>query len=294
MLWWYNRRIPSTRFLITFSELQFVMSYSSRFGGTRRLYGQQVSDALLNAHICVIGIGGVGSWAAEALARSGVGAVTLIDLDDICVTNTNRQIHALSDTVGQSKVAVMAERMRAINPDMTVHEVEDFVTDDNVGEYLSQRPGQRFDYVLDAIDSFRVKAAIIAHCKRNKIPVLTVGGAGGLVDPLKIRVTDLTRTFQDPLAKKVKDFLRYRYNFSKNTKRRFAVECVFSEEAARYPQPDGSVCEKKPEAGSGSMKMDCASGFGAATMVTATFGFVAVSRMIEKLTQKMNRQSQNS
>ncbi|CAM3413677.1 tRNA cyclic N6-threonylcarbamoyladenosine(37) synthase TcdA [Parendozoicomonas haliclonae] len=261
------------------------MSYSSRFGGIQRLYGQPVSEALHNAHICVIGIGGVGSWAAEALARTGVGTVTLIDLDDICVTNTNRQIHALKETIGQSKTQVMAERMLAINPDMTVHQIEDFVTEDNVAEYL----GKHFDYVLDAIDAFRVKAAIIAHCKRQKIPVITVGGAGGLVDPLKIRVADLTKTFQDPLAKKVKDFLRYRYNFSKNTKRRFAVECVFSEEAARYPQPDGSVCEKKPGAEGESMKMDCSSGFGAATMVTATFGFVAVSRIIEKLTQKMNR-----
>ena len=181
----------------------------------------------------------------------------------------------------------MAARMRDINPELKVNEVEDFVTPENVSEYLDKR----FDYVLDAIDNFRAKAAIIAHCKRNKIPVITVGAAGGLTDPLKIRVTDLTKTFQDPLAKKVKDFLRYRYNFSKNPKRRFQVECVFSEEAAKYPQPDGSVCEKKPDTGSGqggSMKMDCASGFGAATMVTATFGFVAVSRIIEKLSRRLN------
>ena len=264
------------------------MSYSSRFGGIQRLYGLSVSEALRNAHVCVIGIGGVGSWAAEALARSGIGKVTLIDLDDICVTNTNRQVHALKESVGQSKVAVMAERMRAINPDMTVYTIEDFVTEDNVAQYLDKR----FDYVLDAIDAFRVKAAIIAHCKRQKISVMTVGGAGGLVDPLKIRVVDLTKTFQDPLAKKVKDFLRYRYGFSRNNKRRFAVDCVFSEEAARYPQPDGGVCEKKPDAAAGnSMKMDCASGFGAATMVTATFGFVAVARIIEKLTLKLEQKS---
>ncbi|MTI15046.1 tRNA cyclic N6-threonylcarbamoyladenosine(37) synthase TcdA [Sansalvadorimonas verongulae] len=262
-------------------------SYSARFGGTARLYGLDVTEKLRNAHICVIGIGGVGSWAAEALARTGVGSVTLIDLDDICVTNTNRQIHATADTIGQSKIEVMAQRMRAINPEIQVHEIDDFVADDNVQEYITKE----FDYVLDAIDSFRVKAAIIAHCKRNKIPVVTVGAAGGLIDPLKIRVTDLTKTFQDPLAKKVKDFLRYRYNFSKNNKRRFAVECIFSEEAARYPQPDGSVCEKKPGSTDGmeSMKMDCANGFGAATMVTATFGFVAVSRIIEKLTRKLER-----
>ncbi len=263
------------------------MSYSSRFGGIQRLYGVPVCDRLHSAHICVIGIGGVGSWAAEALARSGIGTVTLIDLDDICITNTNRQIHALQNTIGQSKTEVMAERMRAINPEMVVHIIDDFVTEDNVAELIDSR----FDYVLDAINAFRVKAAIIAHCKRQKISVITVGGAGGLIDPLKIRVADLTKTFQDPLAKKVKDFLRYRYGFSKNSKRRFAVECVFSEEAARYPQPDGSVCERKPRAAEGeSMKMDCASGFGAATMVTATFGFVAVSRIIEKLTLKREQE----
>ena len=232
----------------------------------------------------VIGIGGVGTWAAEALARSGVGEITLIDLDDICVTNTNRQIHALASTIGQSKVEMMAARMRDINPELIVHEVEDFVTAENVAEHLEQR----FDYVLDAIDNFRAKAAIIAHCKRSKVPVITVGAAGGLTNPLKINVVDLTKTFQDPLAKKVKDFLRYRYNFSNNPKRRFQVECVFSEEAARYPQPDGSVCEKKPDNSSGSMKMDCASGFGAATMITATFGFIAVSRIIEKLSRRVN------
>ena len=254
-------------------------SFDQRFGGTRRLYGAEATERLRHAHICVIGIGGVGSWAAEALARSAVGEITLIDLDDICVTNTNRQIHALANTIGQDKTEVMAERIRQINPECVVHTVDDFVTPENVGEVIDKR----FDYVLDAIDNFRAKAALIAHCKRNKIKIITTGGAGGQVDPLKIQVADLTKTIQDPLSRKVKDQLRRFHNFSKNPKRRFAVECVFSTEAARYPQPDGSVCQTKPDA-TGSMKMDCASGFGAATVVTATFGFVAVARIIEKLT----------
>ena len=250
------------------------------------MYGNETVDYLRQAHICVIGIGGVGSWAAEALARTAVGQITLIDLDDICVTNSNRQVHTLASTIGRSKVEVMAERLKAINPELVVNEVEDFVTEDNVGELI----GKEFDYVLDAIDNFRAKAAIIAHCKRHKIPVITTGGAGGQINPLNIRIGDLTKTFQDPLAKKVRDYLRYRYNFSKNPKRRFAVDCVFSEEAARYPQPDGSVCMQKPGAG-GSMKMDCASGFGAATVMTATFGFVAVSRILEKLGRKVVKSS---
>lgn len=254
-------------------------SFSQRFGGTRRLYGVEATERLRRAHVCVVGIGGVGSWAAEALARSAIGELTLIDLDDICVTNTNRQIHAMANTIGQDKIKVMAERIRQINPECVVHTVDDFVTPENVGDLIDKR----FDYVLDAIDNFRAKAGLIAHCKRDKIKIITIGGAGGQIDPLKIQVADLTKTTQDLLSRKVKDQLRRFHNFSKNPKRRFAVECVFSTEATLYPQPDGSVCQTKPNA-TGSMKMDCASGFGSSAALTATFGFVAAARIIKKLT----------
>jgi len=250
-----------------------------RFGGTKRLYGEEAVAKLANSHVCVIGIGGVGSWAAEALARSAVGQITLIDLDDICVTNINRQIHALSDTVGQSKVEVMAQRISAINPNCIVNEVEDFVDPDNLSELITKE----FDYVIDAIDSIRAKVALIAYCKRNKIKIITVGGAGGQTDPTQVQVSDLAKTYQDPLAAKVRNELRRHHNFSKNLKRRFQVECVFSSEQLVYPQADGSVCAQKATA-DGSMKMDCANGFGAATVVTASFGFVAVARVIKKLT----------
>ncbi|WP_263082006.1 tRNA cyclic N6-threonylcarbamoyladenosine(37) synthase TcdA [Endozoicomonas sp. Mp262] len=254
-------------------------SFDNRFGGARRLYGYDAVEKLRKAHICVIGIGGVGSWAAEALARTAVGRITLIDLDDICVTNTNRQLHATRETIGQSKVEVMAKRIKAINPDCHCEIIEDFITPDNLAELITPA----FDYVLDAIDNFRVKAALIAHCKRNKIKIITTGGAGGQIDPTQIQVTDLTKTWHDPLTRKVRNQLRDRHGFTKNTKRKFGVDCVFSTEQAVYPQPDGSVCQQKPEAG-GSMKMDCSSGFGAATVVTATFGFVAVARIIKKIT----------
>ncbi|MRI31887.1 tRNA cyclic N6-threonylcarbamoyladenosine(37) synthase TcdA [Endozoicomonas sp. OPT23] len=254
-------------------------SYNNRFGGTRRLYGSEAVEKLRQSHVCVIGIGGVGSWAAEALARTGVGSITLIDLDDICVTNINRQLHAMTSTVGQSKCEVMAERIRQINPDCQSHIIEDFISEDNLQELITHD----FDYVLDAIDSFRVKAALVNHCKRNKIPIITTGGAGGQVDPTLIQITDLAKTWHDPLTRKVKSHLRDYFGFSKNTKRKFGVECVFSSEQAVYPQPDGTVCQQKPD-NLGSTKMDCASGFGATTVVTATFGFVAVSRIIKKLT----------
>jgi len=255
-----------------------------RFGGTARLYGLDGLDLFRRSHVVVIGIGGVGSWVAEALARSGIGEITLIDLDDVCVTNTNRQIHALSSTVGQSKVAVMADRIRDINPDCLVHEVEAFATRDNLDELLHEE----LSYVVDAIDSVKDKAAIIAWCKRRKVPVITIGGAGGQIDPTLVRVADLTRTQTDPLAAKVRSFLRRHYRFS-SSGRRFAVECVYSEEQLRYPQPDGSVCQQKSVMENGT-RLDCAGGFGATTVVTATFGFVAVSRVLKKLQERAARE----
>ncbi|CAM3134690.1 tRNA cyclic N6-threonylcarbamoyladenosine(37) synthase TcdA [Vibrio rarus] len=256
-------------------------SYEQRFGGTRRLYGNSEVEILRAAHVCVIGIGGVGSWAVEALARSGIGELTLIDMDDVCVTNINRQIHAMSGTVGQSKIEVMAQRVALINPECKVNLIDDFIDSDNQAEYLSKE----YDYVLDAIDSVKAKASLLAYCRSNKIKVITIGGAGGQVDPTQICVADLSKTVQDPLAKKIKDQLRRFYNFSKNPKRKFSIDCVFSTEQLKYPQADGSVCAVKATA-EGPKRMDCATGFGAATVVTATFGFVAVSRIIEKLIQK--------
>ncbi|MEO0368782.1 MAG: tRNA cyclic N6-threonylcarbamoyladenosine(37) synthase TcdA, partial [Pseudomonadota bacterium] len=212
-----------------------------RFGGTERLYGKQQMSLLASSHICIVGIGGVGSWVAEGLVRSAIGSITLVDLDDICVTNTNRQIHALNSTVGQSKIDVMAARLKEINPNCTVVSVLDFVTAKNVTEHLSTT----YDYVVDATDSISAKAAMIAHCKRQKIPIITIGGAGGQTDPTQIKVADLTKTIQDPLAAKLRNTLRRDYNFSTNTKRRFAVDCVYSTEQLKYPQADGSVSTKK-------------------------------------------------
>lgn len=256
--------------------------FNDRFGGIRRLYGSSALEQLRQSHVCVIGLGGVGSWAAEALVRTAVGNITLIDLDDICITNTNRQLHALTETIGRSKVDVMAERIAQINPECQCQVIEDFISEDNIPALINKE----FDYVLDAIDSFRIKAALIAHCKRNKIKMITTGGAGGQMDPTQVQITDLTKTWHDPLARKVRNQLRDRHGFNKSGKK-FGIDCVFSTEQAVYPQADGSVCQTKP-ASAGSMKMDCASGFGAATAVTATFGFAAAARIVAKLTHKAN------
>ncbi|MBA6329426.1 tRNA cyclic N6-threonylcarbamoyladenosine(37) synthase TcdA [Colwellia sp. MB02u-6] len=258
-----------------------MSDYQLRFGGIARLYGNSQSAALQQAHFCVIGIGGVGSWVAEALARNGIGQITLIDLDDLCVTNINRQIHALTDTVGLSKVDVMRDRIKQINPECLVSTIEDFVTLENVHDLLSNS----FDYVIDAIDSVNVKTAIIAHCKRNKLPIITIGGAGGQIDPSKIAVADLSQTFQDPLLAKVRNQLRREYNFSRNVKRKFSIDAIFSTEQLRYPDSEGNVCHAK-QSGDGSMRLDCSGGFGAATQVTACFAFFAVAKAMDKYLKK--------
>ncbi len=258
--------------------------YQERFNGTVRLYGEKAVEIFRQSHVCVIGIGGVGSWAAEALARTGIGSLTLIDMDDVCVTNINRQLHAMSGTVGKSKIDVMGERIKAINPDCKLTLIDDFISEENIPEYINKN----YDYVLDAIDSIKPKTALLAFCKRNKIKVITVGGAGGQIDPTQIQVADLTKTIQDPLAAKLRNNLRRFHHFTKTKGRKFGIDCVFSTEQLRYPQADGSVCHAKASA-EGPKRMDCSSGFGAATMVTATFGFVAASRIIEKLMMKAEK-----
>ena len=248
-----------------------IDNYEQRFGGIGRLYTPEGLTILRRSHICVIGIGGVGSWAVEALARSGIGKITMIDMDDICVTNINRQIHAMSGTVAQLKTEAMKERIEKINPECQVEIIDDFITPENIPEYLNRG----YDYVIDAIDSVRTKAALIAYCKRHKIKLITTGGAGGQTDPTQIQITDLSKTIQDPLASKVRSLLRKEYNFSQNPKRKFGIDCVFSTQPLIFPKM-GDGCEI-------SATMNCANGFGAVTMVTATFGFFAVSRVIDKL-----------
>ena len=267
-----------------------MSDYSLRFGGIARLYGQHGAKKLQQSHFCVIGIGGVGSWVAEALARNGIGHMTLIDLDDICITNINRQIHALTDTVGSSKVDIMHDRILQINPDCQVNVIEDFVTVDNLTTLFDNN----YDYVIDAIDSVDIKTRLIAYCKRNKMPIITIGGAGGQIDPSQIAIADLSKTYQDPLLAKVKNQLRREFNFPradlpKASKRKFAIDAVFSTEQLRYPTEKGGVCLAKPDitdTNNGAMRLDCSGGFGATTHVTATFAFFAVGRAIDKLLKK--------
>nr|VXZ92729.1 Sulfur carrier protein ThiS adenylyltransferase [Klebsiella pneumoniae] len=253
-----------------------------RFGGTARLYGEKRCNVLPTPTSAWSGSAGR-LWAAEALARTGIGAITLIDMDDVCVTNTNRQIHALSGNVGLAKAEVMAERIRLINPECRVTVVDDFVTPENVAEYL----GVGFSYVIDAIDSVRPKAALIARCRRYKVPLVTTGGAGGQIDPTQIQVADRRRPSRSAGGQTARAAEKPVWG-GENSKGKLGVDCVFSTEALVYPQADGSVCAMKSTA-EGPKRMDCASGFGAATMVTATFGFVAVSHALKKMLAKAQR-----
>ncbi|MES9990959.1 MAG: tRNA cyclic N6-threonylcarbamoyladenosine(37) synthase TcdA [Candidatus Thiodiazotropha sp.] len=252
------------------------MDSERRFNGIARLYGLQAVTQFSNAHIAVIGVGGVGSWAVEALARSGIGKLTLYDMDHVAESNVNRQLHAHDGNFGKAKVLALKQRVLAINPDCQVDAVEQFIE----SESLSILAEAGFDYVIDCIDSYRTKAALLAFCRRNKIPVITVGGAGGQSDPTKIQLSDLSRSEQDPLLSKCRKLLRREYGFSSNAKRRFNIPCVYSTEQQRYPNAEGTVCQQRPSEIESSL--NCG-GYGSVMTVTASFGLVAVSHVLKHL-----------
>ena len=256
-------------------------NYLQRFGGIARLYGMDGLQALHRGHFVVVGIGGVGSWAAEALARTGLGTITLIDLDDICITNSNRQIHTLTDTIGQPKTQVLAQRLRQINPDINIQVVDDFAEPENLAEVIPTSA----QVIIDAIDASYAKAALIAHCRRQKQQVVTVGSAGGRTDPSKVTVGDLHRSVKDSLLSRVRTRLRTKYQFPKDPKRNMRVQAVFSTEQMKYPTADGSVCQRKQQMAEG-VKLDCSGGFGSSTMVTATFGMVAAAKAVERYLER--------
>lgn len=241
-----------------------------RFGGVTRLYGRENAGKLATARIAVVGIGGVGSWAAEALARSGVGCVILQDMDDICITNTNRQIHALQGSYGQLKTDAMAARMRLINPAITIETIPCF--------YSAAHPEPLFnacpDVVIDAIDSMRPKTHLVAECHKRGVPIVTCGGAGGRIDASRISIADLARACGDNMLARLRKNLRQDYGFPLYDRcPEIGIPCVYSPERPRFPKCDGTVsCEREPGQKGG---IGCASGFGSAAHVTGTFGLMA-------------------
>ena len=250
--------------------------YERRFAGVAKIYGEDSFNHYEQSHVMVIGIGGVGSWAVEALARTGLGELTLVDMDVIAASNINRQLPAMTTTLGHEKIEVMAERCRAINPRIKINLIDDYLTPDNIQDVLANTP----DLILDCIDDVKAKFALMLHCRFNKIPLIVSGGAGGKLDPLKIRVADLSKTEQDPMLAKLRTQLRNK-GICKKPKEKFGITCVYSID---NPFSSAEVC---PSAG-----LRCG-GYGSAVVVTSSFAMVAVSEVLKKLDQKKSQQSKS-
>ena len=252
------------------------VDFERRFGGVKRLYGDAGLNKLSAAHIVVIGIGGVGSWAAEALTRNAIGTFTLIDLDNIAESNVNRQLHAVDGAFGKAKVSAMHERILSINPLCKVHEIEDFITAENIAALLSFK----CDVIVDCIDDAQAKIALADFCKRNHTSLIMAGSAGGRLNPTRIQVADLAYVTGDRLLSKVRNQLRRDFDFPKasNTKKsaRFGIDCVYSDEQAIKPE---AACEADSSAITG---LNCA-GYGSSVCVTAPFGFTAAQLAIKKI-----------
>lgn len=243
--------------------------YDRRFAGVAKIYGDDSFHHYENSHVMVIGIGGVGSWAVEALARTGIGELTLVDMDVVAASNINRQLPALTVTLGCEKIEIMAERCRSINPRIKINLIDDYLTPENVKEILSENP----DIILDCIDDVKAKFALMLHCRFNKIPLIVSGGAGGKLDPLKIRVADLSKTEQDPMLAKLRAQLRAK-GICKKPKEKFGITCVYSID---NPFSSADVCA--------SAGLRCG-GYGSAVVVTSSFAMVAVSEVLKKLDSK--------
>jgi tRNA threonylcarbamoyladenosine dehydratase len=270
---------PSRSFELNWVQMS---DFDFRFGGIARLFGAEALARLRAAHVCVVGIGGVGSWTVEALARSGIGRLTLVDLDEVCVSNVNRQLHALDPDLGRAKVEVMAERVRGINSECDARPVLEFFTEANAGTLL----GTRYDYVVDAIDSLKNKCLLLARCRERGIPIVTCGGAGGRRDTTAVRVADLAFTTHDRLLQKVRDKLRKDFGFPRG-ETAFGIDAVFSPEPPAFPARDGTVCRQRPSGVEGeALKLNCDSGFGTATFVTGAFGFAAAARVVQFIAEK--------
>jgi tRNA A37 threonylcarbamoyladenosine dehydratase len=252
-------------------------AYQQRFGGLGRLYGTAALPRLHATHVCVFGVGGVGSWVVEALARSGIGAITMIDLDDVCVTNTNRQLPALDGNVGRPKIDAIAERVKLINPDCRVTCVAEFFTAKTADQLLATR----YDWVVDCIDLMSNKALLIAECTQRGLRVLTVGSAGGRRDATRIKVSDLGDSHGDELLRQVRKKLRRDYGFAKGEGNHYAIPCVSTQEQPVYPWANGT-CSLEQEEGS-SLRLDCATGFGTAVFITGAFGFAAAGEIVRRV-----------
>lgn len=264
----------------------FTADYERRFGGLQRLYGARGMQRLAEAHVLVAGIGGVGTWCAEALARSGIGCITLVDLDHISESNINRQLHAVTETIGQSKVEAMAQRIAGINPQCRVHLIDDFVTPQNIGQLFDAGP----DVVIDCTDQVSAKIAMILEGRLRKVPVLVCGGAGGKTDPLSLRAGDVSMASHDALLSRLRNMLRRQHGYPKASlqagKRarrvpRMGVWALWFEQPVILPAQwtDASSTDAGGDALQG---LSCA-GYGSVVTITASMGMAAANRALALL-----------
>ena len=260
------------------------MDQAARFGGIERLYGTHEAQVLAKAHVCVIGLGGVGSWVVEALSRTGIGKLTLVDLDEVCASNINRQLHALTSTVGRSKAHVLRERAVQINPLIDVTVIEDFFTAKTAEMILAPA----YDVVVDCIDQFKNKVVMLDMCRRLEQRIVVVGSAGGRKDPTRIKVADMSASSGDVLLAMLRKRLRQKHGFPR--KGTWGVKCVYSDEiraapaTCEVPVDDGRT-ELPPE-NRKSLRLDCSTGYGAATFVTGTFGFFAAAAAVDLILRR--------
>lgn len=253
--------------------------YTLRFSGIARIYGPEGLHRIHDSHVLIIGLGGVGSWVVEAVARSGVGEITLVDFDDICVSNFNRQIHATDATVGVFKVDAMRDRILSINKECKVHVINDRFSEETAEAILSSK----YSYVIDAFDNGFGKSFLVNQCKRKKIPIIVLGSVGGKIDPGKIELDDLSRSREDTLLSSVRKKLRSKYGFPKEKGKKFGVPCVFSTEKYVFLE-NGCLVSTRPEM---QLKgLDCGGGMGAITHLSASVAFRAVSHVLKSIAQK--------
>ncbi len=261
-------------------------TYDARFSGIGRLYGRAALEKIQSSRVLVIGIGGVGSWVAESLARSGIGGLTLVDLDDVCVTNINRQIHAVTSTVGKFKVDVMKDRLLEIQPYCDIDVKQCFFSPKNVDKIFDKK----YDFVVDACDDFTNKCHLIDHCKKSGIPIIVMGGAGGKTDPLQVKVSDMSFSQNDRLLARLRKKLRQDFAFPREDVE-FGVWSVWSHERAVYPTADGCTTFQPPGF---AKNMDCNEGFGSASFVTGAFAFATTSVVIRELTKGLTTPQEES
>lgn len=259
-----------------------MSDYNTRFGALSRLYGDEGFARLQSSHIAVIGLGGVGSWVVEALARSGIGEMTLIDMDEVCLSNVNRQIHALDDTVGRSKAEVLSERITSISPNCAVHTKVCFFTESTAKSLLDSD----YDMIVDTIDTTKNKCLLIAEARKRRFRLVTCGGAGGRLDPSRLKLVDLARTINDPLLLQVRKRLRRDYGFPRRPKQKFKIDCVYTDELPIFPRADGSTALER-ESGA-DYRLNCEEGFGSAAFVTGAMGFMLAAHVVKELCNSAN------